>query len=79
MAEFADEENLHLDSLVNNAGVYKNRPAAGPQEGPEAFGAAMLAEDVEDWQQSKSIGLFLMTICYLPPIFTSKPAPFPFP
>lgn len=40
---------------MNNAGVWKGRPAATPADGPEAFGAAMFAEEVEgNWQQSMS-------------------------
>ncbi|KAI0534732.1 NAD(P)-binding protein [Xylaria digitata] len=42
----------YLNVLVNNAGVWKSRPAAAPADGPDAFGAAMFTEEIENWQQT---------------------------
>ncbi|KAI3331019.1 NAD(P)-binding protein [Ustulina deusta] len=60
----------YLNVLVNNAGVWKGRPAATPADGPEAFGAAMFAEEVEgNWQQSfltNTTSLYFVTAAFLP-------------
>ncbi|KAI1424224.1 NAD(P)-binding protein [Xylaria sp. FL1777] len=60
----------YLNVLVNNAGVFMGRVAATPADGPEAFGAAMLAEEVDtDWQKSFSTNttsLYLVTAAFLP-------------
>ncbi|KAI0409192.1 NAD(P)-binding protein [Xylaria palmicola] len=60
----------YLNVLVNNAGVWKNRPAATPGDGPEAFGAAMFAEEIEDnWQQSfltNTTSPYFVTAAFLP-------------
>lgn len=58
-----------VNSLVNNAGVWKSRPTAGPADGPEAFGAAMFDEDIEgNWRECTSIAFFssLFSIDYHP-------------
>ncbi|KAI1744969.1 NAD(P)-binding protein [Xylaria scruposa] len=60
----------YLNILVNNAGVWKNRTAASPADGPEAFGAAMFAEEVEDnWQQTfltNTTSPYFVTAAFLP-------------
>ncbi|KAI0554370.1 NAD(P)-binding protein [Xylaria curta] len=60
----------YLNVLVNNAGVWKNRPAASPSDGPEAFGEAMFAEEVEDnWQQTfltNTTSPYFVTAAFLP-------------
>ncbi|KAJ2984430.1 hypothetical protein NUW58_g6063 [Xylaria curta] len=60
----------YLNVLVNNAGVWKNRPAATPADGPEAFGAAMFAEEAEShWQQSfltNTTSPYFVTAAFLP-------------
>ncbi|GAW13378.1 hypothetical protein ANO14919_027620 [Xylariales sp. No.14919] len=60
----------YLNVLVNNAGVWKSRPAAAPADGPEAFGAAMFAEEVEEnWQQSfltNATSPYFVTAAFLP-------------
>ncbi|KAI1259725.1 hypothetical protein F5Y18DRAFT_433034 [Xylariaceae sp. FL1019] len=58
-----------VNILVNNAGVWKGRPSAGPAAGPEAFSAAMLAEEAEDWRQAmdtNTIALYFVTAAFLP-------------
>ncbi|GAP85009.2 putative short-chain dehydrogenase protein [Rosellinia necatrix] len=60
----------YVNVLVNNAGVWKGRPTANPADGPEAFGAAMFAEDVEDnWQKSfltNSTSPYFVSAAFLP-------------
>ncbi|KAI0416024.1 NAD(P)-binding protein [Xylaria grammica] len=60
----------YLNVLVNNAGVWKSRPTAAPADGPEAFGAAMFAEEVEgNWQQSfltNATSPYFVTAAFLP-------------
>ncbi|KAI0516934.1 NAD(P)-binding protein [Xylaria bambusicola] len=64
------EKEGYLNVLVNNAGVWKSRPAAKPTDGPEAFGAAMFAEEIEDnWQQSfltNATSPYFVTAAFLP-------------
>ncbi|KAI1325457.1 NAD(P)-binding protein [Xylariaceae sp. FL0255] len=55
--------------LVNNAGVWKSRPTAGPDAGPEAFGEAMFAENIDDWQESfmaNSTSPYFVTAAFVP-------------
>ncbi|KAJ8111375.1 hypothetical protein ONZ43_g5635 [Nemania bipapillata] len=60
----------YLNVLVNNAGVWKGRPNASPADGPEAFGAAIFAEEIEgNWQQSyltNSTSPYFVTGAFLP-------------
>ncbi|KAI8631560.1 NAD(P)-binding protein [Xylariaceae sp. FL1651] len=59
-----------VNVLVNNAGIWKGRPAATPADGPEAFGAAMFAEDIEgNWQQTfltNTTSPYFVTAAFLP-------------
>ncbi|KAI1166011.1 NAD(P)-binding protein [Nemania serpens] len=69
----------YLNVLVNNAGVWKNRPTAGPEEGPEAFGAAMFAEEIEDnWQQTfltNTTSPYFVTAAFLPLLAKAASSP----
>ncbi|KAI0427463.1 NAD(P)-binding protein [Xylaria sp. FL1042] len=60
----------YLNVLVNNAGIWKSRPKATPADGPEAFGAAMFAEEIEGtWQQTfltNSTSPYFVTAAFLP-------------
>ncbi|KAI1358106.1 NAD(P)-binding protein [Xylaria arbuscula] len=60
----------YLNILVNNAGVWTSRPTVKPADGPEAFGAAMFEEEIEDtWQQSfltNSTSPYFVTAAFLP-------------
>ncbi|KAK5625127.1 hypothetical protein RRF57_000843 [Xylaria bambusicola] len=70
VSQCADMLAWLLDSLVNNAGVWKSRPTAKPTDGPETFGAAMFAEEIEDnWQQSfltNATSHYFVTAAFLP-------------
>ncbi|KAI1822562.1 NAD(P)-binding protein [Xylaria intraflava] len=58
-----------VNVLVNNAGVWKSRPAATPADGPDAFGAAMFAEEEDNWQQSfltNTTSQYFVTAAFLP-------------
>ncbi|KAI1197438.1 NAD(P)-binding protein [Nemania serpens] len=69
----------YLNVLVNNAGVWKERPKAGPQDGPEAFGAAMFAEEIEsNWQQSfltNATSPYFVTAAFLPLLAKAASSP----
>ncbi|KAI3318961.1 NAD(P)-binding protein [Xylariaceae sp. AK1471] len=69
----------YVNVLVNNAGVWKSRPAATPADGPEAFGAAMFAEDIEDnWQQTfltNTTSPYFVTAAFLPMLAKAVSSP----
>ncbi|KAI1129781.1 hypothetical protein F5Y10DRAFT_145452 [Nemania abortiva] len=69
----------YLNVLVNNAGVWKGRPAATPADGPEALGAAMFAEETEEnWQQSfltNTTSPYLVTAAFLPLLANAASSP----
>ncbi|KAI1273515.1 NAD(P)-binding protein [Xylaria sp. FL0933] len=69
----------YLNVLVNNAGVWKSRPQASPADGPEAFGAAMFAEEIEgNWQQTfltNTTSLYFVTAAFLPLLAKSVNSP----
>ncbi|KAI1151921.1 NAD(P)-binding protein [Nemania diffusa] len=75
-----EAEEGYLNILVNNAGVWQGRPNAVPSDGPEAFGAAMFAEEIQDnWQQSyltNTMSPYFVTGAFLPLLAkaTSSPA-----
>ncbi|CAJ2509370.1 Uu.00g143960.m01.CDS01 [Anthostomella pinea] len=51
VAEIGEREGA-VNLLVNNAGVWRSRPTAKPEDGPQAFGDAMFEEEMEEnWQQ----------------------------
>ncbi|XXH01645.1 Vacuolar protein sorting-associated protein 74 [Hypoxylon texense] len=69
VAEITQKEG-YLDLLVNNAGIFVDRTRAKPQDGPEAFGEAMFAEDWEgNWQKTFSTNCtaqYFVTAAFLP-------------
>ncbi|KAI4860678.1 NAD(P)-binding protein [Hypoxylon rubiginosum] len=69
VAEITQKEG-HLDLLVNNAGVWVDRVRAKAEDGPEAFGEAMFAEDWEgNWQKTfntNCISQYFVTAAFLP-------------
>ncbi|KAI0876167.1 NAD(P)-binding protein [Hypoxylon argillaceum] len=75
-----EAEEGYLNILVNNAGVWRGRADAVPADGPEAFGAAMFAEEIQDnWQQSyltNTMSPYFVTGAFLPLLAkaTSSPA-----
>ncbi|KAI1372076.1 NAD(P)-binding protein [Hypoxylon crocopeplum] len=69
VAEIAQKEG-YVNVLVNNAGIWGGRPTAKPEDGPEAFSEAMLAESNEDnWQRSFDTNVtaqYFVTAAFLP-------------
>ncbi|KAI1396982.1 NAD(P)-binding protein [Hypoxylon fuscum] len=69
VAEITQKEGW-LNVLVNNAGIFIDRPAAQPHDGPEAFSEAMLAEDGEgNWQRTFNTNCtaqYFVTAAFLP-------------
>ncbi|KAI1412099.1 NAD(P)-binding protein [Hypoxylon sp. FL1857] len=59
-----------VNVLVNNAGIWGGRPTAQPEDGPEAFSEAMMAEDKEsNWQKSFDVNVtsqYFVTAAFLP-------------
>ncbi|KAI0835902.1 NAD(P)-binding protein [Hypoxylon sp. FL0890] len=68
-----------VNVLVNNAGVWGGRPTERPQDGPEAFSEAMLAESKEDnWQKSFEVNVtsqYFVTAAFLPLLAKAKSGP----
>ncbi|KAI0179843.1 NAD(P)-binding protein [Hypoxylon sp. FL1284] len=69
VAEIGQKEGC-LNLLVNNAGVWIDRVRAKAQDGPEAFGEAMFAEDWEgNWQKTLNTNCtsnYFVTAAFLP-------------
>ncbi|KAI1103714.1 NAD(P)-binding protein [Jackrogersella minutella] len=69
VAEISAKEGF-INVLVNNAGIWGGRVAAKPEDGPEAFSEAMLAESKEDnWQKSFDVNVtsqYFVTAAFLP-------------
>ncbi|KAI1108124.1 NAD(P)-binding protein [Nemania sp. NC0429] len=69
----------YVNVLVNNAGVWRNRPTAGPEAGPEAFGAAMFAEEIEsNWQSTfltNATSPYFVTAAFLPLLAKAASSP----
>ncbi|KAI1302864.1 NAD(P)-binding protein [Xylaria venustula] len=65
-----EAKESYLNVLVNNAGIWKGRAAAAPADGPEKFGAALFAEEIEDtWQQTfltNTTSTYFVTAAFLP-------------
>ncbi|KAH8168096.1 hypothetical protein CIB48_g125 [Xylaria polymorpha] len=74
-----EAKERYLNVLVNNAGIFKSRPTASPADGPEAFGAAMFAEEVEDnWQETfltNTTPLYFVTAAFLPLLAKAASSP----
>ncbi|KAI1631915.1 hypothetical protein F4809DRAFT_630160 [Biscogniauxia mediterranea] len=68
-----------VNILVNNAGTWIGRPDARPTDGPEAFGAAMFAEEMEvNWQttfRTNSTSMYFVTAAFLPLLAKSEAGP----
>ncbi|KAI1080931.1 NAD(P)-binding protein [Whalleya microplaca] len=73
------EKEGYLNVLVNNAGIFASRPAKRPEDGPEAFGEAILAESNEDnWQksfESNCTSLYFVTAAFLPLLSKAATSP----
>ncbi|KAI0602489.1 hypothetical protein F4775DRAFT_537480 [Biscogniauxia sp. FL1348] len=69
----------YVNLLVNNAGVWLGRPGARPADGPEAFGEAMFAEEMEDnWQstfRTNSTSIYFVTAAFLSLLAKSEASP----
>ncbi|KAI0124028.1 hypothetical protein BJ170DRAFT_70894 [Xylariales sp. AK1849] len=60
----------HVNILVNNAGVWKGRAAAKPEDGAEKYGDAMFDMSIDDsWQQAyltNCTSCYFVTAAFLP-------------
>ncbi|KAI0206686.1 NAD(P)-binding protein [Astrocystis sublimbata] len=78
VSEITEKEG-HVNVLVNNAGVWKNRPAATPAKGPEEFGAAIFNEEMDDtWQESfrtNATSPYFVTGAFLPLLAKAASSP----
>ncbi|KAI1498020.1 hypothetical protein F5X99DRAFT_394893 [Biscogniauxia marginata] len=77
--EEISQKESYVNLLVNNAGVWRGRPKARPADGPEAFGDAMFAQELEDnWQNSfltNSTSLYFVTAAFVPLLSKAQSGP----
>ncbi|KAI1438076.1 NAD(P)-binding protein [Xylaria sp. CBS 124048] len=78
VAEIEGREG-YVNVLVNNAGDWRGRPNAIPADGPEAFGAAMFAQEMEEnWQKTFLINAtapYFVSAAFLPLLAKAADSP----